>query len=194
MRHRQYVTVLAGLLSLRTAVERVRCWNDINTAVRARARSGRVRAAELAEQLAAGCRLSELAARQLDLLLEQLFGAPCVAPCAREAVECSATTFAKPRGVHQGARRSGDKGNERCPQRRVDVRARRARHPAASAFPARQGEPRRGPALAEVANGCLWAAQPRVGAAGPAQRPPGRRERRRRAPGRPLPEHDGSRT
>ena len=67
-----------------------------------------MRAAELAEQLAAGCRLSELAARQLDLLLEQLFGAPCVAPCAREAVEPSATTFTKPRGFHQGARRGGD--------------------------------------------------------------------------------------
>ena len=49
-----------------------------------------VRAAELAEQLAAGCRM--IAARQLDLLLEQLFGAPCIASCAREAVESSATT------------------------------------------------------------------------------------------------------
>ena len=124
----------------------------------------------------AAAQLQPVAARQLDLLLEQLFGAPCVASCAREAVKSSATTFAKPRGVHLGARRSGDKGNERCPQRRVDVRARRARHPAASAFPARQGEPRRGPALAEVANGCLRAAQPRVGAVGPAQRPPGRSE------------------
>ena len=194
MRHRQYFTVLAGLLSLRTAVERGRCWKYKKTVVRARARRGRVRAAELAEQLAAGCRLSELAARQLDLLLEQLFGAPCVASCAREAVKSSATTFAKPRGVHLGARRSGDKGNERCPQRRVDVRARRARHPAASAFPARQGEPRRGPALAEVANGCRLAAPPRVGAAGPAQLPPGRRERRRRTPRRPLHDHDGPRT
>ena len=49
-----------------------------------------------------------IAARQLDLLLEQLFGAPCVASCAREAVESSATTFTKPRGFHQGARRGGD--------------------------------------------------------------------------------------
>ena len=140
MRHRHYFTVQAGLLSLRTAVERGRCWKYIKTAVRARARSGRVRAAELAEQLAAGCRLSELAARQLDLLLEQLFGAPCDAPCAREAVEPSASMFAKPRGVHQGARRSGDKGNERCPQRRVDVLARRARRGASAPFqPARVG-------------------------------------------------------
>ena len=117
MSHRQYFTVLAGLLSLRIAVERGRCWKYKKTVVRARARRGRVRAAELAEQLAAGCRM--IAARQLDLLLEQLFGAPCVTPCAREAVGPSATTFAKPRGVHQGARRCGDKGNERCPQRRV---------------------------------------------------------------------------
>ena len=106
MSHRQYFTVLAGLLSLRTAVERGRCWKYKKTVVRARARRGRVRAAELAEQLAAGCRM--IAARQLDLLLEQLFGAPCVASCAREAVESRATTFAKPRGFHQGARRSGD--------------------------------------------------------------------------------------
>ena len=67
----------------------------------------------------AAAQLQPVAARQLDLLLRQLFGAPCVAPCAREALESSATTFAKPRGVHQGARRCGDKGNERCPQRRV---------------------------------------------------------------------------
>ena len=186
MSHRQYFTVLAGLLSLRTAVERGRCWKYIKTAVRARARSGRVRAAELADQLAAGCRLSELAARQLDLLLEQLFGAPCVAPCAREPVEPRATTFAKPRGFHQGARGCGDKGNERCPQRRVGAfTASSTRR--ISAFPARQGEPRCGPALAKVANGCRRAAPPRVGAAGPAQRPQGRRERHRRAPGRPCP-------
>ena len=86
----------------------------------------------------AAAQLQPVAARQLDLLLEQLFGAPCVAPCAREAVECSATTFAKPRGVHLGACRSGDKGNERCPQRRVDVLARRARRGASAPFqPAR---------------------------------------------------------
>ena len=88
-------------------------------------------------------------ARQLDLLLEQLFGAPCVASCAREAVESSATTFAKPRGFHQGARRCGDKGNECCPQRRVKsvhgaFTASSTRR--ISAFPARQGEPRSGPA------------------------------------------------
>ena len=116
-----------------------------------------------------------IAARQLDLLLEQLFGAPCVTPCAREAVGPSATTFAKPRGVHQGARRCGDKGNERCPQRRVGAfTASSTRR--ISAFPARQGGPRCGLALAKVANGCRWAAQPRVGAAGPAQRPQGRSE------------------
>ena len=84
-------------------------------------------------------------------------------------VKSSATTFEAARG-HQAHAAAGD---ERCPQRRVDVRA---RHPAASAFPARQGEPRRDLALAEVANGCLRAAQPRVGAVGPAQRPPGRSE------------------
>ena len=181
----------AGLEAAATTAKRYNFVNTCNYLLSWRCRkvhsSGRVMQQHSSSQ-------SELAARQLDLLLEQLFGAPCVAPCAREAVECSATTFAKPRGVHLGACRSGDKGNERCPQRRVDVRARRARHPAASAFPARQGEPRRDLALAEVANGCLWAAQPRVGAAGPAQRPQGRRERRRRAPGRPLPDHDGSRT
>ena len=171
MRHRQYFTVLAGLLSLRAAVERVRCWNDINTAVRARARSGRVRAAELAEQLAAGCRLSGLAARQLDFLLEHLFGAPCVAPCAREAVEPSASKH-----VRKAAR--GPSG--RAPQRGQGERALPAttgRRPCTasstrriSAFPAPQDEPRRGPALSKVANGCHRAVPPRVGAAGPAQR------------------------
>ena len=55
----------------------------------------------------AAAQLQPVAARQLDLLLEQLFGAPCVTPCAREAVGPSATTFTKPRGFHQGARRSG---------------------------------------------------------------------------------------
>ena len=56
----------------------------------------------------AAAQLQPVAARQLDLLLEQLFGAPCVAPCAREAAGPSATTFTKPRGFHQGARRGGD--------------------------------------------------------------------------------------
>ncbi len=127
----------------------------------------------------AAAQLQPVAARQLDLLLEQLFGAPCVASCAREAVESSATTFAKPRGFHQGARRSGDKGNECCPQRRVKsvhgaFTASSTRR--ISAFPARQGEPRCGPALAKVVNGCRRAAQTRFGAAGPAQRPQGRSE------------------
>ena len=99
----------------------------------------------------AAAQLQPVAARQLDLLLEQLFGAPCVAPCAREAVGPSATTFTKPRGFHQGARGCGDKGNERCPQRRVGAfTASSTRR--ISAFPARQGEPRCGLALAEVAN------------------------------------------
>ena len=91
--------------------------------------------------------------RQLDLLLEQLFGAPCVASCARDAVEPRATTFMKPRGFHQGVRRcgvSGDKVNERCPQRRVaGVGASLATSSTRpiSAFPARQDEPRCGLAL-----------------------------------------------
>ena len=97
----------------------------------------------------AAAQLQPVAARQLDLLLEQLFGAPCVASCAREAVESRATTFAKPRGFHQGARRCGDKGNECCPQRRVGAfTASSTRR--ISAFPARQGEPRCGPALAKL--------------------------------------------
>ena len=37
----------------------------------------------------AAAQLQPVAARQLDLLLEQLFGAPCVAPCAREGIEPS---------------------------------------------------------------------------------------------------------
>ena len=173
MRHRQYFTVLAGLLSLRTAVERGRCWNNMKTAVRARARSGRVRAAELAEQLAAGCRLSELAARQLDLLLEQLFGAPCVAPCVREPVESSATTFAKPRGVHQGARRSGDKGNERCPQRRVDVSARRARRGASAPFQPARVSPAAAPRLQRWPTGAFGPHSPALGPRGRRSAPKG---------------------
>ena len=68
-----------------------------------------------------------------------------------------------------------------APRRRLAASATRR----ISAFPARQGGPRCGPALAEVANGCRWAAQPRVGAARPAQRPPGRSENG--AGERPLP-------
>ena len=117
--------------------------------------------------------MSELAARQLDLLLEQLFGAPCDAPCAREAVEPSASMFAKPRGVHQGARRSGDKGNERCPQRRVDVLARRARRGASAPFQPARVSPAAAPRLQRWPTGAFGPHSPALGPRGRRSAPKG---------------------
>ena len=110
---------------------------------------------------------------------------PPSAPAVRRAVRRPL----RPRGrraQRKHVRKAARGPPERAPQRGQGERALPAttgRRPCTasstrriSAFPARQGEPRCGLALAVVANVCLRAAQPRVGTVGPAQRPPGRSE------------------
>ena len=119
----------------------------------------------------AAAQLQPVAARQLDLLLRQLFGAPCVAPCARKAVEPIATTFAKPLEFHQGARRCGDKRNERCPQRRVDVRARRARRGASAPVQPARVSPAAAPRLQRWPTGAFGPHSPALRPWGPHSAP-----------------------